>query len=166
MIVMMVLKLMMMMVMVIVMMLLLLLPVFMIAPKLFLQPLVVKILIVQSFLLPLLLFAGQTIALFFLLSEVLLPRIGVLDRRIIAGNKVLPLRMVSTRGWFRSCATARIIITVLIGSLTATTKMTAAMVIASVEAPGTGRTVRITTSTDLARFDPVTERLLHIRTQT
>lgn len=165
MIVMMVLKLMMMMVMVIVMMLLLL-PVFMIAPKLFLQPLVVKILIVQSFLLPLLLFKGQTIALFFLLSEVFLPRIGVLDRRIIAGNKVLPLRMVSTRARFRSCATARIIITILIGSLTATTKMTAAMVIASVEAPGTGRTVRITTSTDLARFDPVTERLLHIRTQT
>lgn len=165
MIVMMVLKLMMMMVMVIVMMLLLL-PVFMIAPKLFLQPLVVKILIVQSFLLPLLLFTGQTITLFFLLSEVFLPRIGVLDRRIIAGNKVLPLRMVTTRCLFRSCATARIIITILIGSLTATTKMTAAMVIASVEAPGTGRTVRITTSTDLARFDPVTERLLHIRTQT
>lgn len=148
--------LMMMVVIVVMVLLLLLVPVFMIASKLFLQPLVVKILIVQSFLLPLLLFPCQTITLFFLLSEVFLPGIDVLDRRIIAGNKLIPLRMER----FHRRVTARVIITGLIGSLTATTEMIAAMAIATVEASGTGRTVRIITSTDLARFDPATECLL------
>lgn len=147
---------------IVVMVLLLLVPVFMIAAKLFLQPLIVKILIVQSFLLPFLLFPCQTITLFLLLSEVFLPGIDVLDRRIVAGNKLFPLRMER----FHRRATVRVIITGLIGSLTATTKMIAVMAIASVEASGTGRTVRIIISTDLARFDPATECLLHIRTQT
>lgn len=111
-----------------VMLLLLLLPVF-------LQPLVVKILIIQSLLLPLLLFAGQAIALFLLLAEVLLPGVCVLNCRIIAGNELIPVRMErSTRTRCRS--SARVIITILIA--TATTEMIAAMVIASVEASGTG----------------------------
>lgn len=147
----------MMMVMVIVMMLLLM-PLFMIAAKLFLQPLVVKILIVQSFLFPLLLFAGRTITFFILLPEVFLPRIDILDLCIIAGNELFPLRMERFRRHATSCV---IIITISIGSLTATTiTMIAAIAIASVETSGTGRTVRITTSTDLARFDPATECLL------
>lgn len=116
-------------------MLLLLLPVFMIAPMLFLQPLVVKILIIQSLLLPFLLFAGQAFALFLLLAEVLLPGVCVLNCRIIAGNELIPVRMErSTRTRCRS--SARVIITILIA--TATTEMIAAMVIASVEASGTG----------------------------
>lgn len=154
--------LMMMVVIVVMVLLLLLVPVFMIAAKLFLQPLVAKILIVQSFLLPFLLFPCQTITLFFLLPEVFLPGIDVLDRRIIAGNKLIPLRMER----FHRRVTARVIITGLIGSFTATTEMIAAMAIATVEASGTRRTVGIITSTDLARFDPATECLLHIRTQT
>lgn len=155
----------MMMVMVIVMRLfLLLMPLFMIAAKLFLQPLVVKILIVQSFLFPLLLFASRAITFFLLLPEVFLPRIDILDLCIIAGNELFPLRMERFRRHATSCV---IIITISIGSLTATTiTMIAAIAIASVETSGTGRTVRITTSTDLARFDPATECLLHIRTQT
>lgn len=118
-----------------VMLLLLLLPVFMIATMLFLQPLVVKILIIQSLLLPLLLTAGQAIALFLLLAEVLLPGICVLNCRIIAGNELIPVRMErSSRTRCRS--SARVIITIVIA--TATTQMIAAMVIASVEASGTG----------------------------
>lgn len=148
----------MMMVMMIVMMLMML----MVLPILILQPLVVKILIVQPLLLALLLFAGKTITLFVLPPEEILPWIDVLDRRIIAGNELFPMRMV------RPCCDPTTTITLMVDPFTAT-KMTAAataVMTASIETSGTGRSVRTTVSTDLTWFDPVTECFLHIRTQT